>query len=102
MEQYEKIQSSIIMETKMEENICGEVKDLFFDKNIKKLNLELVKLTDKHSNYHYEIHFQDWSKIESKTLFKLHIKEAIELKSMIDNFIVDMQEDIIIGITRKK
>lgn len=83
----------------MEEDICGEVKDLFFDKYIKKLNLELVKVTDKHNNFHYEIHFQDWSKKnKSKTLFKLHIKDAIELKSMIDKFIVDMQEDMILNV----
>ena len=69
----------------VKQNICGEVLDIGFDKNIKKLNLELIK--DKIGCFCIEI--QDWTKGET-TLVRLHIKEAIQLKSIIDNLVCDL------------
>jgi len=66
--------------------ICGEVKEIHYDDVIKKLNLELAF----DSIGSPIIVFQDWTKYnDSKDLFRLHIKEAVELKSMIDNLIID-------------
>lgn len=68
----------------------GQVMNIYYDKKCDKLNLELVKKKFRipSNEHYYEIHFQDWSKDnKSKTLLKLHIKEAIELKSIIDNLV---------------
>lgn len=74
-----------------EEDICGETIELIFG-DVKKLNLELVKVT-MGDDFHYEVHFADWSKKKTKTFFKMHIKDAIELKSAIDRFVIDIIDD---------
>ena len=62
--------------------LCGETKELMYDKKIKLLNLELA-IDEIGSPI---IIFQDWTEKEkSKDLFRLHIKEAIELKAIIEN-----------------
>ena len=68
------------------EEICGEVVEVMCDEKLKKLNLELgVSAIGTPV-----IIFQDWTEEEkSKDFFTLHIKEAIALKSVIDNLIVD-------------
>ena len=65
--------------------ISGEVKDILYDKKITKLNLQLAK--DELGTT--IIVFENWTINKSKELFRLHIKEAIKLKAMIDNAIVD-------------
>jgi uncharacterized protein (DUF2249 family) len=66
--------------------LCGQVKELLYDHKVKNLNLQLVK----DNTGSPIIIFEDWTnKEDGKELFRLHIKEAIELKSMIDNLIID-------------
>jgi len=87
----------------MEEEICGEfMEENKFDNKVKVLNLELVKVIDKHKNFHYQIHFQDWTpigrsktKVKGTNLVKLHLKDAIKLKSIIDNLVWDAMEDAV-------
>jgi len=75
------------MELKVE-NICGEDKDIYYDKKVKRLNLELVN-----NKGCPLIVFQDWTGKDSKHLFALHLKEAVELKAIIDNLVIDWTED---------
>jgi poly(3-hydroxyalkanoate) synthetase len=56
------------------------------DKRIKELNLELAK----DSVGTPLIIIQDWT--NEKDIVRLHIKEAIELKSMIDRLVLDWLE----------
>tara|TARA_Y100000310_G_scaffold78214_1_gene74851 strand:- start:1557 stop:1802 length:246 start_codon:yes stop_codon:yes gene_type:complete len=78
-----------------EEDVCGETIQLHFDENITLLNLELVRVDGKNDVPYYQVHFEDWTKKDkSKTLIKLHIKDAIQLKSIIDNLVIDMIEDM--------
>lgn len=70
--------------TKVMKRICGETTDIIYDEHISKLNLELA--LDPIGTP--VILFEDWTK-KGKELFTLHIKEAIELKGMIDNLVVD-------------
>jgi len=65
------------------QKICGTEMELMYGK-VKKLNLELAK--DELGCP--AIIFQDWTG-KSKDLFRLHLKEANELKSVIDNLILD-------------
>jgi|GEM_PF-3427912 len=74
-------------------NICGEVTDIFYDKDVRKLNLELVK--DKIGTP--MIIFQNWTGRKCTNLLTLHIKEAIELKSIIDKLVLDYTEHLIEG-----
>ena len=77
---------------KKEIEICGEYKELFYDKKVKILNLELAK----DSIGSPIIIFQDWTKKnKSKELFRVHIKEAIEIKAIIDNLIIDYYEELL-------
>ena len=66
--------------------ICGEIKDLWFSKDNTKLNLQLV-VDDTGCPI---IIVEEWTpKIDpendydSKELFRMHLKEAIELKSIL-------------------
>ncbi len=69
--------------------ICGTEKVINYDKKIKKLNLMLAK-----DEFGCPIIiFQDWTGVDSKDLFRLHIKEAIELKSDIDMLVINYLED---------
>jgi len=69
--------------------IEGIEQEIYYDKKIKKLNIELAD--DKGRPL---ILFQDWTKkSKCKTLITLHIKEAIELKSIIDKLVVGYLED---------
>lgn len=80
------------MEKKKYHIICGQVIDLMYDEKIKKLNFELAK--DK--NGAPIIILQDWTKVNaSKDLVKLHIKEAVEIKAVIDNIIIDYYEELV-------
>ena len=80
---------------KKEIEICGEYKELVYDKKVKILNLELAK--DSISSP--IIIFQDWTKKnKSKELFRVHIKEAVEIKAMIDNLIIDYYEELLEGL----
>jgi len=87
----------------MEEEICGEVmEENPFDKKVKVLNLELVKVIDKDKNFHYQIHFQDWTpisrsktKVKGTNLVRLHLKDAVKLKSIIDNLVWDAMKDAV-------
>lgn len=66
--------------------IGGEVSDILFDNKIKKLDLELG--TDRIGTP--LIQFRDCTnKSRDKTLFTLHIKEAIKLKAVIDKLVFD-------------
>lgn len=71
-----------------EQDLCGEEKEIFYDTKVKKLNLELC--IDKLGTP--IIRFQDWTGKKNKSLFQLHLKEAIELKSIIDNLFFDYVE----------
>lgn len=74
----------------IEKEHCGETKDLMYDDKVKKLNLELA--TDKNGSP--VIIFQDWTDEEnSKELFRIHIKEAMEIKSIMDNLVIDYVEN---------
>ena len=67
--------------------ICGETKQILYDKNIKEIEFELftddndIPLIAVNNNV--------------GTFFTLHIKEAIELKSIIDNLIIDYNQKLI-------
>lgn len=72
------------------ESICGEVIDIMYDKKVKKLNLQLAK----NETGAPVIILQDWTKKdESKDLVVLHLKEAIRLKAVIDNLVIDFITD---------
>lgn len=67
-------------------DICGEVIDLFQDKKINKLNFELAVL----NNGTPVIILQDWTKEnKSRDLVTLHLKEAVQLKAVIENLLLD-------------
>ena len=84
---------------KKEIEICGEYKELVYDKKVKILNLELAK----DSIGSPIIIFQDWTKKnESKELFMVHIKEAVEIKAMIDNLIISYYEELLEELKWKK
>ena len=69
------------MSNKKDENICGVTQKILYDKKVKKLNLELA--IDKIGSP--VIIFEDWTNPKKiKELFRLHLHEAIDLKSVID------------------
>jgi len=70
-------------------DIGGQVMDIHYDEKVKKLNLELIKVDDREGLDYFEIHIEDWTESKCPTLVRLHIKEAIALKSMIDNLVYD-------------
>ena len=65
--------------------ICGEVIDIVFDDKVEKLNSELA-ISKEGAPL---IILQDWTNDRSKTLLKLHLKEAIELKAVFEKLILD-------------
>jgi hypothetical protein len=66
--------------------ICGQTKDLLYDKKISRLNIQLGE--DQIGAP--ILVFEDWTqKDKAKELFRMHIKEAMELKSIIDQLIFD-------------
>lgn len=77
-----------------EKNICGEGMDLGFDKKVKKLNLELVHVGGnvKAGDGYYAIDLGDWTK-SGRHLVRLHILDAIELKSVIDKLVYEATVD---------
>lgn len=86
------------------QSVCGEYIDISpNEQKIKTLNLELVRHIDlKGEIEYYEIHFEDWTpKGKSKVgvrgtkLLQLNIRDAIKLKSIIDNLVYDATEDAI-------
>lgn len=76
----------------IEKPICGETVRIFFDKRFEEIDLELIRIShDKKSKegfYAIEFCGTDQKK-KSKILLRLHIKEAIRLKSVIDNLVYD-------------
>jgi hypothetical protein len=72
------------------EEITGISTDICYN-NFKKtkLNIELVRVDLGDGQIYYEIEFSDWTKERTKRYFNLHIKEAIELKAMIDTLVYD-------------
>lgn len=76
------------------QQVCGEYTELFYDESVKKLNLELA-FEKTHGTNIPLILFQDWTKQKTRTFFKLHIKEAIALKSMIEALIVEYHENLL-------
>lgn len=83
-----------------EQRICGHTKDIMFDGKVKKLNIELVRhYWEVETDGYYTLHFEDDTKkdkketILSKPLFVLHLGEATELKSIIDELIRDSLEN---------
>lgn len=70
--------------------ISGEAIDIHYDKKINKLNIELAMS----SLGGPIIIFQDYSNVgKSRDILTLHLKEAIALKSIIDNLVVDFITD---------
>jgi hypothetical protein len=72
-------------------DICGITGKIHYDGEIEELNLELVRVGTKKDGY-FAIEFQDWTDDDepiAKTLIRLHIKEAIELKAKIDQLVYD-------------
>lgn len=67
------------------ERLGGIEKEVLYDEEISKLNVQLVKGRIGEPL----IILEDWSKKKSKLLLKLHIKEAIELKAIIDSLVFD-------------
>lgn len=71
------------------ENIGGTTLDTMYDRRYKCVDLELVQVHLGEESY-FEIHIDATTeKGKFKHLLKLHIKEAIELKSIIDNLVYD-------------
>ena len=79
-------------------SIGRETIDIFSSKNVKlSFELQRVYITDIENHMvdsHYQICIQDWTKAKySTTLVTLLIKEAIEIKSIIDKLIYDITMD---------
>ena len=78
---------------KKENNICGTEFVTNYDKRYKCVDFELIKI-GKNKDAYYEIHLIATNKDGSFTnLLKLHIKDAIEIKSIIDNLVYDANQD---------
>lgn len=78
------------------ENICGTTLEIYYDDRYECIDLELVKvfLSKEDKEGHYQIHLEATLKDKKfKNLLKLHIKDAIELKSIIDNLVYDANQD---------
>lgn len=70
-------------------NVSGIEMDLFYNKKKTKLNIELVRVDLGNDAIYYELDFTD----DKKRFFTMHLKEAIELKAMIDCMIYDATRD---------
>lgn len=77
------------------ERIGGYTFETMYDERYKCIDLELVKvyLSKDDKEGHYQIHIDATTKKKFKNILKLHIKDAIELKSIIDNIVYDANED---------
>jgi hypothetical protein len=73
--------------------ICGDFKQIHYDDLYDELDLELVQTNLDLIPPCYEIHIAGKIKDKWHLILKLHLKEAIELKSMIDNLVVDAMEN---------
>ena len=71
-----------------EKSICGHIDSINYDRKIDKLNFELVRDVMGIPM----IVFHDWSKKRGREILRLHIKEAIQLKAIIDCFVIDYVE----------
>ena len=74
-------------------NIMGQCKEIFYDAKVNNLNLELVRSSFGDNNHFYCIQISDWTKKKEKVFVTLHIKEAIELKAIIDTLVYEAHED---------
>lgn len=87
--------------------IIGATLDTMYDDRYQCVNLELAKcnITDDDTIGYYEIHFSTTSfgskKKKFKTILKLHIDEAIRLKSIIDQLVYHAHEDRIDRVNNK-
>lgn len=81
------------------EEISGEEFENHYDSDNKTVNVQLIKVINEPSgNEYFEIHLQSYQKenknvVKAKTLLKLHIKDAIRLKSIIDTFVYESMEN---------
>ena len=75
------------------EEISGIDMDLFYNRKKINLNIELVRVDLGDDAIYYELEFEDNTKSKTKRFFTLHLKEAIELKAMIDCLIYDATRD---------
>jgi hypothetical protein len=73
---------------KKEKDFGGQMLETCYDDNMTQLNLELKKICLGGNFSFYVIDFQNWTG-KGKHLFRLHIKEALSLKSMIDELVYD-------------
>ena len=87
---------------KKTENIGGYTFETYYDRRYKNIDLELVRvvLNDKvlcHEEItYYQINIEATTKNKKiKNILKLHIKDAIELKSIIDNLVYDANQDAV-------
>jgi len=78
--------------------VCGEMKEVHYDHKYSYLGVDLS--SDKGTPI---ILFTGWRDGKPKELFRLHLKEAVELKSVIDNALVSyVQEKAIFDEDEKK
>lgn len=72
--------------TEKESGVCGETMEIFYDKKIDRLDFELIEVKSKVDNKnYYKIAVNDMTDVNKpKLLFKLHISEALEIKSIFD------------------
>lgn len=78
--------------------ICGTVMNLFHDKKIKKINFNLIRCTNDYGgeiDVHYVVDLEDWTSKDDKVvhLVRFHIKDLIDLKSVIDNLVYEALND---------
>lgn len=87
------------MKRSKQEPTAGEWIEISYDRDVKDLNFQLVRITPPKRNKligdddaYYCIRIEDWTG-EGKPLVTLHIKEALAIKSIIDNLVYDAHED---------
>ena len=70
--------------------VCGEWLEIFYDKKIDKLDFSLIEITDIDGGINYKIAIENvTNNMKPKKLVELHIKEAIEIKSIIDKLVYE-------------
>ena len=87
---------------KKTENIGGYTFETYYDQRYKNIDLELVRVVFKdkvlfHEEIpYYQINIEATTKNKKiKTILRLHIKDAIQLKSIIDNMVYDANQDAV-------
>jgi len=72
-----------------EMRLMGIETDVMYDPKIDKLNLELAVTASRCPLIYFE------NKDGTKVFFRMHLREAIELKSVIDNLVLDYNEFLV-------